>query len=164
MAILEAGSVLDVNTLSKIHSSIGEIRQTTLSEVEFNSINLGVWVLCDGRSCVGSAYEREKNMSTVPDFVTTGAFPRQAKEGRAIGSLEMDSLQGHIHTSLVAADRNGNPDGGGDSGGGRTYWRYGTTQYNTSGVLSDGVNGTPKTSQETRPVNVAINYFIKVSN
>lgn len=55
------------------------------------------------------------------------------------GNFIPESLPNHIHTSLVASNRDGNPDGGADSGGGRQYWRYATTQYNTSGVINNSV-------------------------
>lgn len=44
-----------------------------------------------------------------------------------------ESLPDHIHTSLVASNRDGNPDGG------RYYWRYATTQYDTTGVKENSV-------------------------
>jgi len=48
--------------------------------------------------------------------------------------------------------------GSGYSVGTGSPWSVYTT---TGGPVTDGVNGTPRTGAETRPVNLAINFIIK---
>ena len=66
----------------------------------------------------------------------------------AVGKYVEAGLPDHIHTSLASADRNGNPDGGADSGGGRYYWRYGDAWVNTTAAsASNSIYGKSETVQ-----------------
>ena len=79
--------------------------------------------------------------------------------GDNVGSYQRDAFQGHWHDfqidSRVASGFSG-------SGG-----RYADGASNMSvnnhvkDPISDGTNGTPRTSTETRPVNIYVNYIIK---
>lgn len=77
-----------------------------------------------------------------------------------LGKLKNETLPNHIHGSLAASNRNGNPDGGGDSGGGRAYWRYGTYYENTTSVKDNSTfaDGAP-VQQEA----IQYFYFIQVA-
>lgn len=94
----------------------------------------------------------------VPDL--RGNFPRGwddsagADTNRSYGSLQLDAMQGHLHTQIYGAGNGGN-NAYGDPG----RQSYPTT--NTSGPVSDGTNGTPRTAAETRPRNVAMLACIK---
>lgn len=72
--------------------------------------------------------------------------------GRTFGSSQTDAMQGHVHASgqIVV--------------GGATF-NNGTgtllSQNNTGVPIGDGVNGTPRTASETRPINVALLPCIK---
>lgn len=84
--------------------------------------------------------------------------------GNAVGSIQNDSYQGHFH--YVTENNSG------------TQFRTipvgiatGSTAIGITGALditlastnvSDGSNGTPRFSPETRPVNVYVNYIIKL--
>ncbi len=54
-----------------------------------------------------------------------------------VGNYVEAGLPDHAHTSLVASNRDGNPDGSTDSGNARYYWRYATTYYPTTKASED---------------------------
>ena len=150
------GKVIDNIVLSQIDAPIGSYRESDLSVEKFQEEAIGIWMLCNGQSCAGTLYAQTSNKLVVPDFVTTGAFTRQAKNGRAIGSYEADQFQGHKHDL--------GPITNGAGGAGRIVAGNENSDWVGSSMLpiSDGTNGTPRTGNETRPVNIAVNIFIKV--
>jgi len=98
----------------------------------------------------------DANKTIAVDFATNGYFIRQKKSGRDLGSNEDDAIQGHHHNidaGLTAA-----------SGSARQcVSNSGNSPVPGTAVdlITDGVNGTPRTASETRSKNVALNYFIK---
>jgi microcystin-dependent protein len=73
---------------------------------------------------------------------------------KTFAAKETDAFQGHIHslTAMMGAAVFG------ATGGGNIF--QGVTS-NTSGPVSDGSNGTPRLTSETRPANIALLYCIK---
>jgi len=75
--------------------------------------------------------------------------------GGVVGSYQEDAFQGHWH-NILAGLTGGNyvsrSNGGTSSGGTFNAGRD---------PISDGINGDPKTSSETRPKNAYVNYIIK---
>ncbi|MGY6270810.1 hypothetical protein ACXIUT_14050 [Achromobacter denitrificans] len=68
---------------------------------------------------------------------------------RAVGSRQLDAMQGHWHEARTAALGGGATNNlGRDNGGG-------IANGMVRKLISDGVNGEPRTSVETRAVNVA---------
>lgn len=127
------------------------------------------WLLCDGSeysridyanlfAIIGTTFGQGDGSTTfnVPNY--SGRF-LMMDSTKTIGTNIEAGLPDHIHTSLVASDRNGNPDGGADSGGGRHYWRYATTQYNTTAASAD--NSIYGNSTTVQPPASIVNYFIK---
>lgn len=74
--------------------------------------------------------------------------------GRAIGSYQADAFQGHKHSGPTQTSNDGPSGIDGSSG-----IENGT--YATQNIISDGVNGTPRTAAETRPRNTAFLACIK---
>lgn len=99
------------------------------------------------------------NTATIRSFADGDTLTRVIQNGvvsNAVGSIQEDSTQGHQHSG---------------SGVSSTYaaGSFGTVvQYNsatnvqvTYGVISDGANGTPRVSNETRSKNIYVLYCIK---
>lgn len=140
------------------------------------------WLECDGRllnkvsgsglyaalwAAIGYTYNQVGDGSAdnfrIPDL--RGQFVRGWDHGagvdatRAFGSSQTDAMQGHQHTMP-------NFMGGsatlGAVGGGNIY--DGVGGKNTSAIVTDGTNGTPRTATETRPKNVAMLACIKFTS
>jgi microcystin-dependent protein len=81
-----------------------------------------------------------------------------AYDGGTLGTTQGDTFQGHFHGTVGT-------NGASLSVGGQSIPRTGLGEgANTSAVTgptSDGINGLVRTSTETRPVNLSINYIIK---
>jgi hypothetical protein len=162
MALEIAGQVVDALLLSKISEPIGSVKQSMLTEGQFNIQNLGEWMLMDGRSCLSTEYETITSETSVPDLVTEGLFPRQAKAGRTKGTPEGDAIrnitgnfnsgQYHGYLNLTGAFEYVGVDSHG----------YGND--NNSAIVKFDASRQVPTASENRPKNVALNFFIKVNH
>jgi hypothetical protein len=80
----------------------------------------------------------------------------EAFTGPALGTYELDALQGHAHRS-GAQYLGVYPTGGGDSvHGGAAF-----TNVLVDQLVSDGVNGQPRVGAETRPFAAGVHFAIK---
>ncbi|RJR31902.1 MAG: hypothetical protein C4574_00685 [Candidatus Latescibacterota bacterium] len=92
-----------------------------------------------------------------PNAGTRTALKTGGATGDNVGSYEADAFQGHKHTT---------PAYFGAASGARDKM-YGVTETTlvanvpSSTPVTDGTNGTPRTSSESRPKNVNVNYIIK---
>jgi hypothetical protein len=78
---------------------------------------------------------------------------------RTPGSTQADAMQGHTHSwGSLGTARIHTPDinNGTAAGSGAASW--GAVNNSIGSPASDGTNGTPRTSSETRPVNVAVTF------
>lgn len=83
--------------------------------------------------------------------------------GNAVGSLQTDAFQGHWHELRENGTGGLFGSAAAQSGLGinTLVLNIGASSY-ASNTFSDGSNGTPRISPETRPVNVYVNYIIKL--
>lgn len=79
--------------------------------------------------------------------------------GDVVGSYQQDAFQGHWHPQSAGAVAGNQFNSGG---------RYADGNETTSNTglfakdpTADEINGTPRTSSETRPKNAYVNYIIK---
>lgn len=90
-----------------------------------------------------------------PDKLTRTAMGTGGNSGNAVGSVQSDAMQGHQHNTYASMANGGVgamlPTGVSNSSFSPTH-----------GYLVDGVNGTPRTTSETRVKNVNVNYIIKI--
>lgn len=95
-----------------------------------------------------------------PDAASRTAMATGGNTGDALGAVQADALQGHLHTVY--------PFDGGGSGTGKIRPQDSPSSANAAyaqdtiaTLKTDGSNGTPRTSSETRPVNAGLRYYIK---
>lgn len=94
----------------------------------------------------------------IPDF--RGTFMRMWSQGgpidsgRAFGSFQQDAFQGHVHAYTNSINN-------GTNGLGGTGMKFSDSAAQTGVPISDGTNGIPRTSTETRPTNWAVQMCIK---
>ena len=123
------------------------------------------FILADGRSVIGSAYETLTGNSNIPD--ARGQFLRSKNEGRvdgnenpdgeiALGTYSQDEFQGHEHEVDLY---------NGGSGAGKAWSSAVSDAANdpTVAIVTDGVNGSPRFGSETRPKNITVNRFIRIN-
>jgi len=84
--------------------------------------------------------------------------------GDAVGTKQLDALQGHFHfwRASNGTHSNGSPYYPVVSS---TSWKTGYSAISTAAVnelSSDGTNGQPRASSETRPTNINVMYCIKL--
>lgn len=165
---LISGEPIDLITLSKSSAGIGEVRQSFLPPAQFNSENLGEWVLADGRDVSNSTYSELTGVSTVPDL--RGVFLRGKNNGRAdgnqnpdgeknLGEFTGDAIRNITGQAGTAANIQGTSSGALKSvAGGQRH--DGTTNFGT--IIQLNASWQVPTAADNRPKNVTINFYIKI--
>ncbi len=153
--------------MQRQESNIGDVRDSVLSEAQFQALNGSGWVLWDGRSIVGSKLAVLTGWTNLPGDAR-GTVSRAKNNGRsdgnqdpagdlAIGTYQNDQMQGHIHNvpssisslgSILVADRGS---------------QAGTPDIPSGSPITDGTNGTPRVGPETRSKSTIVNRFIKIN-
>lgn len=138
------------------------------------STPLSGWLECNGAAisrttyatlyaAIGTAWGAGDGSTTfnIPDF--RGEFlrgwdhSRGIDAGRAFASYQDDAMQGHIH--YVGKQ---DVDGAGANSEGAANTSVGAgTGWTSSGPITDGSNGVPRTASETRPRNKSVIFCIK---
>jgi len=144
--------------LPKVYAGIvGDVRQSMLTEAQFQTYAGEGWVLMDGRSVAGSAYAALTGNNNIPD--ARGRALRMKDNGAgvnpvdlALGANQGDAFQSHTHNYDA---RLGSVQGDLVAG---SLWlsRFVTTQA-TTGPIS----GT--SDSETRMKNTTVNFFVKIN-
>ncbi len=112
------------------------------------------FVECNGQTI--SDPQSVYNGRTVPNLNSTGRFLRGSTTS---GTLQNDAFQGHIHN--LSRETPMNFGGTVTSGPSTDHW-FGTQANSISVPANDGVNGEPRTATETRPINMAVVWIIKI--
>ena len=84
----------------------------------------------------------------------------QGNRGNAVGSKQSDTLQGHHHAIRWEANPSTGREPNNTDGGGERHGIY-STSLAVLGPTTDGQNGEPRISSETRPINTYVYYIIK---
>lgn len=152
---------------------IGDVKQSFLTEAEFQAEHDDTWVLCDGRDVIGSDYAILKEGDAVtshniPD--ARGQFLRGLDAsgvvdpdgaGRVIGDSQADAFQSHGHR-VYSEVGNGGPYFNTTNGFDNSLNGSGSTNARALNIITYN-GGTPRTGDETRPKNLTCNMFIKIN-
>jgi microcystin-dependent protein len=174
-AARSALGVPSVSDLNAVSSTVTDLSDTVLIPGQISMFGFNTapakWLKCNGANVSRATYSDlfaaigttfgvgdGSTTFTLPDF--RGYFPRgwadagSVDSGRAFGSTQQDAFQGHWHTVTRNAQANISPGAG----------TLDSSQPAITGfvkdAVTDGVNGTPRTAAETRPVNIAILFCI----
>jgi hypothetical protein len=108
-------------------------------------------------SSKGSSSQDDWDANKIITIDFRNLFIRGKGTSRDLGSYQSDAMQGHYHSF---------PTNLWDNSGSNLIPESGTNAANntinsTGSSITDGINGTPRIADETRPENVALNFFIK---
>ncbi len=150
----------NINGILDILTPVGSIVHSMLDQTTFQGLTSTKWVLADGRSVAGSAYESITGNSTIPDL--RGIFLRGKNNSRssggntggdlALGTSQTDFLKSHTHSVpgfLYTASGAGQLATTGANG----------SQHTDANVLVTGATGV----SETAPRSVTVNIFIRIN-
>jgi microcystin-dependent protein len=135
------------------------------------------WLVCDGSiytvaaypvlgTLLGNTYGGSAGTFAVPNL--EGLFIRGANSRTiggvtytpaSIGTSQTDSFQGHYHNPLSGTGSFVTSTNTTTIFTGTGFGSYTAT---TGSPVTDGTNGTPRTASETRPINLAMVYCIKI--
>lgn len=146
---------------------LGTIISSMLSETDMQQEEGDRFVLCDGRSVIGSSYHHRTSQTASPDL--RDQFLRGAGRTRSLGSFQSGATAlptmnfvgvtnlagGHSHV-LVSGEV-----GRGGSGSGENRHVRATTVE--GGEHLHAISLTGGGDEETRPTNVAVNYYMCVN-
>lgn len=86
--------------------------------------------------------------------------------GDAVGSVQNDGIQGHNHSLVFKGVSSSSSNSGTVSVETQSVTNNSTVNMNSNNearsMVTNGSNGTPRISNETRPVNAAVQYIIKL--
>ena len=66
-------SIVDIQTFQTQNTIIGEIKIANLIQTMFQAVAGDTWLLCNGQSCVDTAYSKLTGLNVVPTL-TVGGF------------------------------------------------------------------------------------------
>ena len=142
--------------------AVGSVRQSFLTELQFQAANGTGWVLADGRNVTGSAYATLTGLTTVPD--ARGVALRGKNNGRADGGQNPDGelALGQYQGDMFASHGHGFSQGmqSASSGvAGNVLIGGGVGNNNTAAFSTLSANG----GNESRMKNITVNTFIKIN-
>ncbi|MFY3986054.1 phage tail protein [Achromobacter xylosoxidans] len=118
-------------------------------------------------SAIGTRYGAGDGATTftLPDlrgeFIRGWDDGRQVDPGRGLGTWQADAFQGHWHQMYINALEYGTSNHYG-SGDAASWAASSPIAGRIREAISDGVNGVPRTANETRPRNIALLACIKI--
>lgn len=169
--------------------AVGSIQQSLLTEAQFQTEMGTEWVLMDGQSIAGSKLASIIG-DNLPDATTNGAFLRceggnaqslaatiagtvqaeaTAKNGLANSASSVSgtalSAGNHTHTVNTVKGTAGSTSNRGvvTEGGGDLLNATNTTGAHTHSLSGTAAAQTITGDIETRPVNITVNYFVKIN-
>ena len=151
------GFNISVPQEGKMLYNIGEVRSSILGETIFQSVHGSGWVLMDGRDITGSDLHGLTGMTDAPDG--RGMFMRGKNNGRSDGQ---ENPEGELSLGVHQVDQvgphnhkvsNGRADTGFTGNSNLPFLSGGSGPWYSQNNVSD----------ETRPKNITINWFMKIN-
>lgn len=99
-----------------------------------------------------------------PDKASRTAMATGGNTGNNVGSVQGDAFQGHWHFVYKGSSASANFGPSGGWSGNTTVAAIDLTGMIATSLTTDGVNGTPRASSETRPKNAYVNYCIRTTS
>lgn len=163
----------EINVLIDRLIPIGTIYKSLLTPTQFNAIQGNCWRLMDGSNIASTDLGILTGITSLANLTTSGEFMRQAAGARAVNSLQADAMRNITARTNFSNDNNSSAGVGPNSASGAFFGsgsavatisdatgdRAGTTHLNFDASRASGV----LTATENRPVNIAVNFFIKVN-
>ena len=164
----------DINILIDRLVPIGTIYKSLLTPAQFYASQGNCWTQLDGSSLSGTDLGELTNIASLSNATVNGEFLRQAISGRSVGSAQGDAIRNITASTNFSNDSNSSPGvGPGNSISGAFFGsgtpnafisddngsRAGRNVLNFSASNANGV----VTDTENRPVNIAVNFFIKIN-
>jgi microcystin-dependent protein len=94
-----------------------------------------------------------------PDRGARGPMNTGGNSADNVGSVQGDAFQGHWHNLRVTLNSTTGGGTGDNTGGGAAAPNITNSVVQT--IVTDGTNGTPRITSETRPVNAYVNFIVK---
>lgn len=170
-------SIGDKITAKKFNEStnhVGDIKQSLLTQSQFQSLQGNCWVRMVGQDVSGSDYASITGKNTLPN--TAGRFLRDTggnapslgqNQGDAIRNIvgeaygSENAMNGASGTGAFLPLKKGTtghePDNDAE-GTEFTGWSFSAARALPNGTTTDPVSG------ENRPINTAVNFFVKINH
>ena len=105
---------------------------------------------------------RDGSSGRDPDSGSRTAMNTGGNTADNVGSVQVDAFQGHWHDVEVSGGLGNYASGifgavNNNAGGFSNVGSY----YRAANIISNGTNGTPRITSETRPVNASVNWIVK---
>lgn len=169
-AQIDVGAVIRAKDIKSGSFAIGSIQQSILTLSQFQAENGDCWKLMDGSSLASTDLGVLTGMTNSPD--ARGNFLRMANNGRVdgnqnpnnnnLGEFQSDAFQAHRHNWHLGQGGGPTNPFGTIYGANVASYNYNTLQNNVGEAIAS-TQGTPRTSAETRPKNITVNFFIKIN-
>ena len=168
-----------IGTIFSTLMPIGSIIPSMLTEAQFQGILGADWILAAGQNIVGSNLYNLTGQANAPDL--RGRFLRGKNNGasggtyspteESLGAYQQDTFELHSHTandpghfhqgySIGDSPKNDACYGGGWPVNGNNDGTTCTWQVDTK---TTGISIANSGSAETRPINITVNYFIRIN-
>lgn len=160
------GGVCNYLLLNK--AAVGDIVMSALDESTFQTQRDTTWVLCDGRSVIGSQYQSLTGQTNIPDL--RGRYPRGKDNGSgndthgdlAVGTYEADQPGPHEHTvSFPALAQNITNGTGGAFDA--VLQQHNVAITGQSGLLGHVDSTGSGVGAETNPRSVVVQIYVKIN-
>jgi len=148
---------------------VADIKHSFLTEAQFQSLRGTTWVLCDGRSVVGSDYETLTGNSNIPDV--RGRFMRMKDNGRSLdpqGDSALETERADIFKSHRHRGGRTGTNAAADVIHKASCWGIAADstivsfEYKDLDSASNPIIENTGDS-ETAPKHIVCNYFVKIS-